>query len=837
MNIDVFVSHHTDSSLHIVEAIVNKLEAKGIRCWYAPRDTKGSYASSITQAINSCRVFLLILNKSASESVHVLNELDLVTKRLSRKEEVSVLPFHVADNDISDDARYYLGRLHWLDATKPSMIERIHELVAKISTMFSEIPGFERNDSVTKEKHVLISKIPQTREVFLGRDELLQSICSFFEGGERILFLEGIGGIGKSEIAKQYAARSQKKYKNIVFVAYTDTLNALVCDQNKIELTGLEKRPNETEADFFARKMNAFRAVASKDTLLIVDNYDVDVDPDFDLFVEGSHHVIFTTRNSHPGFRSIHVKAIDSKEILFDIFEQNYGDVVCEEDRPFLEKLFALVENHTYAIELLAKQMNASFYTGEELYHVFCKGYSTAEHEEQIVGRDGINTAIGHIRSLFSLSNLCDEKKHILRELALTGTGGIPSKLFFEWATPTQSQTIKQHLNQLIHQSWVRCERKATCQQFSLHPLVSEVILSASELKPNIVNCRCYLEKIADRLYFSWNHPISENILYVDAVLSIAEYFAPFAFNQNDQALFEIWVVFSSFLWQVGKFDEAIHYGKITYDNCLKEYGSASMLTGFAARALAGAYFNCQKIEESMPWYRLGLEHMEAESKKESIDLALSYEKVARTYTWKYDRDFKKAEALFKKAIDTRLRLIDAYENGETIARVEHRYHADAETTQKGLPNIYMELGRMHQEMGDYETALHYAGEYLTLLEKYGIVNPSNRAYGLFDQGVCHYHLAMKWKKKGENDIADECLQKSLQLLCESLEINMNMRGAVALDTIDNQEWLGDVYAAMQRYGDAVNCYIAVITMLENIFGSDYARIEAVKIKMDQMRQ
>ena len=26
MNTDVFISHHTDSSLHIVEAIVNKLE-------------------------------------------------------------------------------------------------------------------------------------------------------------------------------------------------------------------------------------------------------------------------------------------------------------------------------------------------------------------------------------------------------------------------------------------------------------------------------------------------------------------------------------------------------------------------------------------------------------------------------------------------------------------------------------------------------------------------------------------------------------------------------------------------------------------------------------------
>ena len=66
MDIDVFIGHHTKSSLHIVEGIVNKLEAVGIRCWYAPRDTEGAYASSIAKALNSCSVFLLILNRAAS---------------------------------------------------------------------------------------------------------------------------------------------------------------------------------------------------------------------------------------------------------------------------------------------------------------------------------------------------------------------------------------------------------------------------------------------------------------------------------------------------------------------------------------------------------------------------------------------------------------------------------------------------------------------------------------------------------------------------------------------------------------------------------------------------
>ena len=128
MKIDVFISYHTESSRTITEAIVNKLEHKGIRCWYAPRDVEGTYAGSIKRAIDSCSVFLVVLNKAASESRHVLNEIDIAFSR----SDVVIIPFHIADKDISDDARYYLGRIHWIDGMTPDLNDRIEELSERI---------------------------------------------------------------------------------------------------------------------------------------------------------------------------------------------------------------------------------------------------------------------------------------------------------------------------------------------------------------------------------------------------------------------------------------------------------------------------------------------------------------------------------------------------------------------------------------------------------------------------------------------------------------------------------------------------------------------------------
>ncbi len=133
-DIDVFVSYHTSSSQGVVETVVAKLESIGIKCWYAPRDIEGGYAGSIIRAINSCKVFLLILNKQASESSRVLNELENAHKRFAAK-EMAIVPFRIADSEFSDDATYYLSRIHWSDGVTEPFSDRVNELAERIASL------------------------------------------------------------------------------------------------------------------------------------------------------------------------------------------------------------------------------------------------------------------------------------------------------------------------------------------------------------------------------------------------------------------------------------------------------------------------------------------------------------------------------------------------------------------------------------------------------------------------------------------------------------------------------------------------------------------------------
>lgn len=820
MDIDVFVSHHTSTSLHIVEAIVNKLEAAGIRCWYAPRDTEGSYAGIIAKAIASCRVFLLILNKPASESPHVLNEIDLVTKRLAKKENVSIIPFHTADDEIADDAQYYLGRLHWIDAMTPPMYKRVDELCGLIAKSLGRNvqEEFSRDRSGSAPRYRLLSKIPQARDVFTGRERELLELDEALKKN-RVVYVEGIGGIGKSELVKQYMMANREAYDEMLFLTYSHDLKQLVCAPDQIEIEGFGREEGEELDSFFVRKLQALRNVTDERTLIVVDNFDVDHDPDTQEFCKGSHRIIFTTRNAHPGAAAVKLSAIPDKEALFKIFELNYGMELDEEDRPYLEKLFDLIEYHTYTVELLAKQMSASFLTGRELLELFQNGSFAEDGVEQVAGRTGMNTAFGHISALFSVSGLSEEEKQLLRELSLVGMEGIPAPRLRDWAGLSSFDMV----NTLIKRSWIRRE---TSQRLSLHPLVSEVV--RHNLKPDENNCGDFLSRMTDFLYTAWFRPVKENIMVKSCVLAVAEYFKPF-----DSDKIDVWMTIPNFLWQVGEFDMSMKLATQVFDSVKRRFGENTMEAGFAAKIVGGCYFNSGRLEQSVPWYELGLKLMLLSGEKESEDLAMSYEKVGRCCTWDFYRDIDRAEEYFKKSYDIRVKLLQDLERGETRTVFEKRENYGVSLARDRIAEIYMEMSRMYQSVGDYRKALEYTQLRREIFNQLDSKSVSAIAYTDYDEGVSRYHLALEFRDQGMEDQAVEQLNLALATLQRALDSNMHMRGTLAIDTIDNQEMLADVYAAQGRYGDASNAYMAVLSMLTSLLGPDCPRIADVKKKMD----
>src|SRR5262249_55351008 len=64
---------------------------------------------------------------------------------------------------------------------------------------------------------------------FIGRDEVLNQLHKNFNGGERTQALNGLGGIGKTQIAVEYAYRYQQDYR-IVLWATARPRHALITD-------------------------------------------------------------------------------------------------------------------------------------------------------------------------------------------------------------------------------------------------------------------------------------------------------------------------------------------------------------------------------------------------------------------------------------------------------------------------------------------------------------------------------------------------------------------------------------------------------------------------------
>lgn len=124
----VFISH-SSADRAIAERACAYLEQNGVACWMAPRDVMPgkNYGAAIVDAIDECRVFVLILSSHSNKSRQVVREVE----RAASSDSV-ILPFRIEDVQPSRDIAFYVSAAHWLDAAKHPVDEQFDELLAAI---------------------------------------------------------------------------------------------------------------------------------------------------------------------------------------------------------------------------------------------------------------------------------------------------------------------------------------------------------------------------------------------------------------------------------------------------------------------------------------------------------------------------------------------------------------------------------------------------------------------------------------------------------------------------------------------------------------------------------
>jgi hypothetical protein len=133
MEFDAFISY-ASADKTAADAACAVLEAAGIRCWVAPRDISPGqeYAAAIIDAIDRCRVMVLIFSSSANDSPQVRREIERAASK-----GVAIMPVRIEKIAPTKSMEYFLGDIHWLDAMTPPIEIHLQQLAVTIKAVLN----------------------------------------------------------------------------------------------------------------------------------------------------------------------------------------------------------------------------------------------------------------------------------------------------------------------------------------------------------------------------------------------------------------------------------------------------------------------------------------------------------------------------------------------------------------------------------------------------------------------------------------------------------------------------------------------------------------------------
>ena len=332
--------------------------------------------------------------------------------------------------------------------------------------------------------YIMDSEVPKPCRHFIGRDKELEELYTMLEENRHV-FLYGIAGIGKSELAKAYAKRYMRHYTNILYVEYTGNLHQDITDMDFID-----DPPEISEQERFQRHNRFLRSLKS-DTLLIIDNFNVSATQDSFLSVVLKYRcqILFTTRSKLDEYCTLPLKEIEDMNALFQLASVFYSEA--DTYRATVEKIIETVHAHTFAVELAAKLLENGISTPNQLLTRLQVEKASFHNEDKIkIIKDGQSskaTYYSHIHTLFSLYTLSLEQQDTMCNMCFLPSTGISARIFAKWLElPTLNE-----INDLIETGFVQTTKRRT---ISLHPMIQEITLS--ETKPSVTRCHILLDSL-----------------------------------------------------------------------------------------------------------------------------------------------------------------------------------------------------------------------------------------------------------------------------------------------------------------------------------------------------
>lgn len=371
----------------------------------------------------------------------------------------------------------------------------------------------------------------------IGRENDLQQIKALLDSDDRVMLVSGIGGIGKTTVAKAFLQQFLPQYKHIAWIEVTSSVkeafvfNSQLCDSLDLSSRELDLNPGTSDAvdRGFELIVNRMRQL-SGNNLLIIDNAQEDVEHlqvlDH-LSLKPFWKVLVTSRYKLEGFVEYELDVLKpeaARRLFYLHYKQEFDDGIIQE-------ILEAIGYHTLAIEVVAKTAQARRLKLSEVSDRLKKKGLDISEEANIKIRHSYNQRIPkvfeYLLKTFDLASLTDFDEWVLTQFSVMPPVYIPyqdndgENILFLLAKTKDSERdqLTDALNDLVSKGWLNWDK--TTDSFKVHQVIQEVL--AFKLHPNFQKCSNLMTYIYGRvgmLGFVEGHRF---IKYVESLVSNAD--------------------------------------------------------------------------------------------------------------------------------------------------------------------------------------------------------------------------------------------------------------------------------------------------------------------------
>jgi len=328
----------------------------------------------------------------------------------------------------------------------------------------------------------------------IGRKNDLEVVATLLESSNKVVLVNGIGGIGKSTLAKLYLHEHLNEFTHVVWldVQHTDSdasepkssfLAAFSNDESLLSNLRLSFRPEISLDEKFKIITNKLQNIQGNN-LLVIDNCTSDItNYDFRLPSPPNWKILLTSRSKIENYALLELEVLNDVDAI-SLFYLHYKH---DSD----DKIITIIKrigNHTLTIELLAKIANKRKLTIQELIAALNKeGLKLSVNAKVVSGHQKIKTPVylfDYLLSLFSIAQLDEDSISLLRWFSILPAQNIPyDDLKIIFCVGKNDNAFFETLSEITAGGWLVSDGSS----FQMHQVVGEVL--RDKLATNNDNC------------------------------------------------------------------------------------------------------------------------------------------------------------------------------------------------------------------------------------------------------------------------------------------------------------------------------------------------------------